>query len=80
MAYWIQESGGQADGRNPDYRLFYAGKTTDINNLPHTKKDGVPQVNDLFAHLKCGAGSACLCLETGDVYILDKESDTWTRV
>lgn len=80
MAYWIQEAGGQADGRNSDYRLFYAGKSTDIKNLPHIKSDGIQQEGDDIAHLKCGAGSACLCLETGDLYILDKESDTWTKM
>lgn len=80
MAYWIQEAGGQADGRNSDHRLFYATKTTDIANLPHIKSDGVEQENDSVAHLKCGAGSACLCLETSDIYILDKETDAWQKV
>lgn len=49
--------------------------STEIANLPTTVDDGV-KVYD--GYRKFGAGSAAVCTDTGDVYILDK--DGWHEI
>ena len=67
MAYWIQETDKNYTGRH----TFVCEHTSDIANLPTN--------NPCNGKESCDFGSWCICVETGDVYILGKETGTWDR-
>ena len=75
MAYWIQETDGNHNLSN--YRLFYCDTEIDVDDLPTNKKDGKIQDGDSVSFQKCAYGSECLVLESGNLYILSKDSDEW---
>lgn len=78
MAYWIQETGGNHNLSN--YKLFYCDTESNVVDLPTAKKDGKVQDGDTVSSQKCAYGSECLVLESGNLYILSKDSDEWKVV
>ena len=78
MAYWIQETGGNHNRVN--YKLFYCDKESDVKDLPTEKKYGKTQNGDSVSSQKCAYGSECFVLESGNLYILSKETDEWKVV
>ena len=78
MAYWIQETGGNHNLSN--YRMFYFDTESEIDDLPTATKEGKQQDDDSVSAQKCSYGSEAYCLETGSVYILSKDTDTWMGV
>lgn len=75
--FWVQETG--TNHNNSTYRLFYADFESDLKNLPTQNKKGTQYNGDTVANQTCSAGSECVVIETGNVYILGKESNTWDR-
>lgn len=79
MAYWIQEFGGNGKN-NSSYRLFYCETEADITDLPNLTDEGVQQGNDTVSNNPCPAGCEALALDTGDLYILKKSTNTWEKL
>ena len=77
MAYWIQRTG--TNHNNSAYRLFYAETEDDINNLPTQTQKGLQVNDDTVANATCAAGSECVVIATGNVYVLGKKSNTWDK-
>lgn len=75
--FWIQEIG--TNKNNSKYKLFYAEEESDINNLPTQKNNGVQINGDTVSNCPVAAGSECVVLSTGNVYVLWKSTDTWTK-
>ena len=76
--FWIQQTG--TNHNNSAYRLFYADYETDVANLPTSQKNGKQDNGDTVANQKITAGSECLVLESGNLYILSKDDDEWKGV
>lgn len=72
--FWIQDTGNKYN--NSAYNLYYADYESDVKNLPTSSKEGL-QDGDTVANKRTCAGSECLVLETGNLYILRKATDTW---
>lgn len=66
--FWIQEMGSK--NNNSAYRLFYAEYESDISLLPTSQTQGQQSNGDTVANQKCALGSECLCIDTGDVFVL----------
>lgn len=75
--FWIQQTGSKHN--NSNYRLFYAETENDINNLPTQTQKGSQDDGDTVANSTCTAGSECVVIATGNVYVLGKESNTWDK-
>lgn len=73
--FWIQQTNNKHN--NSAYNLYYADYELDVKNLPTASKVGLQENGDTVANKKTCAGSECLVLETGNVYILRKDTDTW---
>lgn len=79
MAYWIQEFGG--DGKNSQqYRLFYCETEADVQDLPNLTDYGVQQGNDTTSNRPCIAGCEALTIDNGDLYVLQKSTNTWEKI
>lgn len=76
MAYWVHESGNKNSALWKSYMCDYI---TDIENLPTTKKEGLPQTDDSVSKNRCAPGSRCFCQEDGSVWLLGKDTDTWKK-
>ena len=66
--FWIQKTGTKND--NSAYRLFYAETDSDIALLPTNLVKGTQDNGDTVANQTCSLGSECLCLSTGELYVL----------
>ena len=66
--FWIQQTGNA--NNNSSYRLFYAETEGDIALMPTHENVGTQNNGDTVANQKCSLGSECLCLSSGDLYIL----------
>lgn len=76
--FWIQQTG--TNHNNSAYRLFYADYESDVANLPTSQEEGKQTNGDTVANQKTTAGSECLVLESGNLYILSKDDDEWKGV
>lgn len=56
---------------------FIASNDDEITKLPTTKTKGQ---DNLSIYRSVGHGSTCLCISTGNLYILDGETDIWTKL
>ena len=72
--FWIQDTGNKYN--NSAYNLYYADEEADVKKLPTAEKTGI-QEGDTVANKRTCAGSECLVLSTGNLYILRKNTDTW---
>lgn len=75
MAYWIQKPA--TNENNSGYRFFYCEEESDVANLPTSTQDGVQQENDTVSNKRCAVGSEACVISTGNVYVLQKTTDTW---
>ena len=66
--FWIQQTG--TNHNNSAYRLFYAETDSDIALLPTNLVEGTQDNGDTVANQTCSLGSECLCLSTGELYVL----------
>ena len=66
--FWIQQTG--TNHNNSAYRLFYAETDSDIALLPTNLVEGTQDNGDTVANQICSLGSECLCLSTGELYVL----------
>lgn len=71
--FWIQNY-GNAQSRN-GYRMFYAEKESDIQNLPTNTREGKQDAGETSANEKCAVGSECFCIENKKAYFL--KTDGW---
>lgn len=72
--YSITKIGNNVNTTN--IREFVADKREDIEQLPHINKEGVEQNGDSMSNNKVFAGSMCICLEDGSVWMLGND-DEW---
>lgn len=79
MAYWIDEHDPDIAGGTSNQRSFYCDNTADIPNLPGIDRYGVQQGDDTVSCQPVGAGSSCLCIGAGSLYILNS-TDVWVEV
>lgn len=75
--FWIQETG--TNKNNMNYRLIYAEFESDLDRLPTQTDPGNQDNGDTIANKLVSAGSECIVLETGDVYVLGKSTNTWDK-
>lgn len=78
--FWIKD----LKKEDPMYRFFYAEFETDRLNLPtqteRGKQDEGDDIKLKVANNICGEGSECLIIESGNVYVLGKSTNTWDRM
>lgn len=78
--FWIKD----LKNEDPMYRFFYAEFETDRLNLPtqteRGKQDEGDDIELKAANAICGEGSECLVIESGNVYVLGKSTNTWDRM
>lgn len=72
MAYFLDHNSNYVPSGQ---KVFYCDEPSDIDNLPTSKKEGAPQ-NGTVTDNKVQPGSSCLCISTGDLYILNS-NDEW---
>lgn len=73
--FWIQEPASKQN--NSGYRLFYCESEADILNLPTQKEEGKQVGDDTVCNKRCAYGSEAVVINTGEVYVLQKSTDTW---
>ena len=76
MAYFIDYNNSYVPGKQVS---FFCDTPDDIQNLPTSRREGVPQSGDTSVDDKVVAGSTCLCISTGDVYMLNS-NDEWVKL
>lgn len=74
--YWINGNNHEMVG---GCRSFYADTVDDIDNLPTSTREGVPQGNDTLAHKKVKKGSTCLVINPASYFMLNSE-DEWKQM
>lgn len=75
--FWTQENG--TNKNNSGYRLIYAEFETDIQNLPTQTTKGTQLKGNSSDNNVLAYGSECIVLETGNVYVLKKSTNTWDK-
>lgn len=75
--YWLDVT--QNYTGYPLIRNFFCDEPSDIANLPTSTTEGVQQGSDTVSCQKVNAGSSCLCIGSGELYMLNS-SDTWVSV
>lgn len=73
MAYYFNK------GLEERQESFFVETEEDISKLPTTTTEGDKTKAKDSAYRKVAAGSIALCIETGDVYILNT-NDNWIKV
>lgn len=76
--FWIQES--KTSGKPVGYKQFYADFESDIIKLPRLGIEGTQESDTNVENHPVGYGSECLCLETGELFILSREDNEWKKV
>lgn len=75
--YWIDST--QEYTGTPTIRNFYCDTPADITNLPTSSSEGVQQGDDTVSCQKVSPGSSCLCIGSGELYMLNS-LDQWKSV
>lgn len=79
MAYWVQEYA--VNGKNNGgYKKYMCDNVADISKLPKVATYGELQDGSAVDSSPCSYGSEAIVLETGDNYILSKETNEWVKV
>lgn len=78
MAYWYDSNAlkGKSSGRMVEY---IADTDSDINDLPTSTTEGVPQEGDSTLHRCVEKGSTCLVINPSSLYKLNSK-DEWVEM
>ena len=78
MAYWYDD----LSARQPTSRRvidFVCDTNADIQDLPTSSKEGVPQQGDSTLHQKVEKGSSCMVIDASTLWMLNSE-DRWVEM
>lgn len=74
MSYWVVKNNSYNNSK-----YFQCDYISDIEKLPTITNEGVKQNNDTVSCYRCAPGSQCLCQEDGSIWLLGKDTNSWTK-